>query len=210
MGIFGLFKPSVDKMKANRDVEGLIKALKHKDWHVRADAARALGEIKDKRAGEALIEALRDKASLIPYNAAYALGEIRDERAIEPIVALALKGRNEAVRTKAAEALDKLAWKPRTMTEKGYYLVAKGVKCSRCPNKASEVSDSITYGFWDTGAFGDIGSIAGVMCDCTICPACGRLFCRSCQRPVPDPCPECGRSSLKPGFGHLLAQYYRG
>lgn len=209
MGIFARSKPNVDQMKAKKDVAGLIKALKHKDGQVRGNAAYALGGIRDKRAVEPLIEALRDEASIVGYSAAISLGEIRDVRAIEPLV-VALKGKNGPVRERAAEALDKLGWKPRTSTEQGYYLVGKGVKCSRCPNVAREVTDPIIYGFWHTGAFGDIGSITGVMCDCTICPACGRAFCRSCQRPMPDPCPECGGSSLKPGFGHLLAQYYRG
>jgi len=209
MGIFGLFKANVDKMKASKDVEGLIKALKHRDARVRWNAADALGEIGDKRAVEALIEALRDEASAVGYSAAISLGKIRDARAIEPLVVV-LEGKNAPVRERAAEALDKLGWKPRTSTERGYYLVGKGVKCSRCPNVPGEVTDPTIYGFWDTGAFGDIGSIADVMCNCTICPACGRAFCTSCQRRMPDPCPECGRGNLKPGFGHLLAQYYRG
>lgn len=50
MGIFGLSKPDVEKMKAKKDVKGLIKALKYKDMVIRWDAAEALGRIGDARA----------------------------------------------------------------------------------------------------------------------------------------------------------------
>jgi HEAT repeat protein len=38
----GIFKPNIEKMKAKGDVEGLIKALEHKDRRVREGAAFAL------------------------------------------------------------------------------------------------------------------------------------------------------------------------
>ena len=47
-------KPNVEKMKAEKDVEGLIKALEDGDKHVRGEAAEALGKIRGKRAAEAL------------------------------------------------------------------------------------------------------------------------------------------------------------
>lgn len=56
----GFFKPNIKKMKAKGDVEGLIEALKHKDWRVQWDAAEALGEVGDARAVEPLIQALKD------------------------------------------------------------------------------------------------------------------------------------------------------
>ncbi len=55
----GFFGPNVEKMKAKRDVEGLIKAFEHKDWRVRWDAAEALGEVGDARAVETLIQAIK-------------------------------------------------------------------------------------------------------------------------------------------------------
>lgn len=129
MGIFGLFKPNVEKMKAERDVEGLIKALKHRDGSVRLKAVRALRELKDKRAVEPLIEALRDYGSLedsgsIRFLAASALGELEDRRAIEPLIQT-LKDESKVVRRYAAEALDRLGWKPRDDTEMTHYLIAK-------------------------------------------------------------------------------------
>ncbi|RLG37149.1 MAG: HEAT repeat domain-containing protein, partial [Candidatus Alkanophagales archaeon] len=46
MGIFdGLFEPNVKRLQEKKNVKGLIKALRHKDRHVRREAASALGEI---------------------------------------------------------------------------------------------------------------------------------------------------------------------
>jgi hypothetical protein len=51
----GLFKPNVEKMRAERDVKGLIKALKDEEVDVRVNAARALGEIEDVKAIKPLL-----------------------------------------------------------------------------------------------------------------------------------------------------------
>lgn len=61
MGIFNLFRSRVERMAIKKDVEGLIKALKDKDWTVRKRATEALGEICDRRAVEPLIQALEDE-----------------------------------------------------------------------------------------------------------------------------------------------------
>jgi HEAT repeat protein len=50
----------MEEMEKRKDVEGLIKRLRHRDYHVRLKAATALGNIRDKRAVEPLIEALND------------------------------------------------------------------------------------------------------------------------------------------------------
>lgn len=49
MGIFEKFfgPPDVEALKAKKDVDGLVKALAHKDWRVRRDAAQALGDLAD-------------------------------------------------------------------------------------------------------------------------------------------------------------------
>jgi HEAT repeat protein len=60
----------------------LIAALKDKDSLVRAQAADALGQIKDVRAIEPLIAALKDKDSLVRERAADALGQIKGARAV--------------------------------------------------------------------------------------------------------------------------------
>jgi len=54
-------KPDVKSLRERGDVEELVKALSHGDWHVRWEAAEALGELGDRRAVPALIGALEDK-----------------------------------------------------------------------------------------------------------------------------------------------------
>jgi len=50
MGIFdGLFKPNVERLQEEKNVKGLIKALRYKDSDVRREAAEALGKIGDTR-----------------------------------------------------------------------------------------------------------------------------------------------------------------
>lgn len=51
-------EPNIEKMKAKRDVEGLLKALKDERWGVRQEAVRALGKIGDARAIVTLLEYL--------------------------------------------------------------------------------------------------------------------------------------------------------
>jgi len=48
IGIFG--PPNIEKLKARKNVKGLIKSLKDKDSGVRMDADVALVKIRDKRA----------------------------------------------------------------------------------------------------------------------------------------------------------------
>jgi HEAT repeat protein len=70
----------VEIMKANKDVEGLIEALKDEDSNVRWRVAYALGEIGDRRAVEPLIEALKDKDSDVRWQAAEALEKIKAKK----------------------------------------------------------------------------------------------------------------------------------
>ncbi len=87
MGFFsGLFRPNVEKMKSRGDIEGLARELRHRDWHVRMDAAEALGQLGDERAVPHLIEALRDESHHVRREAAEALGHIGDRRALEPLI----------------------------------------------------------------------------------------------------------------------------
>jgi hypothetical protein len=88
MSLFGLFgPPDVNKLRTRRDLNGLVKALRNKKHNsVRMDAAKALGEIKDKSAVEPLIEALREDGASLSLAAAQALKEIGDTRAIKPIL----------------------------------------------------------------------------------------------------------------------------
>jgi HEAT repeat protein len=81
-----LFKPNIEKLKAKKNVEKLIKAGKHPDPAVRRESIGALGELGDKRAVEPLIQALLDKDFDVEIRAAQALGKIGDERAVEPLI----------------------------------------------------------------------------------------------------------------------------
>lgn len=85
MGAFDFFESSVKEMEKKRDVEWLIKALKHKDWHVREGAVKALGRIKDERAGEPLVEVLKDENMWVREAAATALIKI-GKLAVEPLI----------------------------------------------------------------------------------------------------------------------------
>jgi HEAT repeat protein len=58
VGIFSR-KPNIEKLKTEKNVEGLVKALEHKDPLVRSEAIYALGELGDRRALEPLIAVLR-------------------------------------------------------------------------------------------------------------------------------------------------------
>lgn len=75
MLLFG--PPNVEKMKAKRDVKGLINALGYqKDFSVRMWAASGLGQIGDARAVAPLISALKDSDSGVRKRAADALVKI--------------------------------------------------------------------------------------------------------------------------------------
>jgi HEAT repeat protein len=66
------FKPNIEKMKANGDVEGLIKALKDKDEGIRAGAALALVEVEleDASAARALAQVVKEDESTYVRNVA--------------------------------------------------------------------------------------------------------------------------------------------
>jgi len=65
---------TVEQMKDERDVEGLIKALESTDEEKRAKAAEALGELEDTRAIDPLIKLLRsDDSSIVRQKVSEAL-----------------------------------------------------------------------------------------------------------------------------------------
>lgn len=83
----GLFRPpNIEKMKAKKDVTGLIKALGYKkDIKIRISSTRALGAIGAAQAVEPLLACLWEDRSMAS-EVITALGKIRDKRAIEPLV----------------------------------------------------------------------------------------------------------------------------
>ena len=105
-----LFKPNIERLKARWDIDGLIKALNHRDYRIRKKAAEALGDMKAKEAVDALIKTLKDENSEVRKAAAYALGRIGDEKAIKPL-AEALKDESIDVRLEAAKSLKEIGYK---------------------------------------------------------------------------------------------------
>lgn len=97
--------PNVDKLKAQRNINGLIAALRYNDekGHVRQAAAGALGQIGDTQAVEPLITALKDHLLNVRAVAAEALVQIGTP-AVMPLIAT-FGDKNENVRQAAAGAL---------------------------------------------------------------------------------------------------------
>jgi HEAT repeat protein len=117
---------ALGKIGDKRAVKVLIALIKDKDWPAREAAISALGNIGDKRAVKLLITTLEAKGEIWPIQEAIveALGKLGDKRAI-PSLITALKDKNSWVRKAAAEALDKLDWKPKDDTQKALYFIAK-------------------------------------------------------------------------------------
>ena len=108
MAMFALTQPNVIRLKATRNIGGLAKALKFKgDSGIRADAARALGELRNRLAVPPLVGALRDENRLVRKNAVEALGKIGDNAALGPLIE-ALNDEDCFVQAKAAAALGKI------------------------------------------------------------------------------------------------------
>ena len=111
MGLFSK-EPDIDKLKARKDVKGLIKALQDSFFVGRDNAADALGELGNHEAVMPLISALKDRQRMVRSSSARALGKIGDKRAIEPLIE-SYQDEDSYVRVMAAEALTKI---PRGIT----------------------------------------------------------------------------------------------
>lgn len=95
MGIFDIFKPNIEKMKGQKNIKGLLKAFRHRDYYIRETAAQALGVIGDPIALEPLVKALGDAM----VASAVALGKLKDPRAVEPLIAVLMEERMHADQT---------------------------------------------------------------------------------------------------------------
>jgi len=131
-------KPDPLKLKAERNVYGLINALKDSDFHVRAVAAQALGDIKDEIATEFLIEALEDNDWSVRRNASWALGEIGSKRAI-PHLIHALGKVSGGIEAYASEALVKIG------------------HASIMPLTRALASQNLSIRYWSAEALGELG-----------------------------------------------------
>jgi HEAT repeat protein len=98
----------VPRLRDALDALGLIDhwrvALHHRRWWVRADAARALGLVRDPSAVEGLIGALDDPHEEVRAAAVDALGRIGDPRAVPALLAR-LPDESRHQRTRLVEAL---------------------------------------------------------------------------------------------------------
>jgi len=110
MGLFDLFKPNIRRMILMNDVEGLIQAMKHKDWHIRERAVMAFSYIGDTKAIEPIIQALKDRHKSVRLAASLILGFMVDERAVKPLIQN-LKDKHSSVRYGAAGALGSIGEK---------------------------------------------------------------------------------------------------
>lgn len=80
--------PNVEKLKAKRNVKGLIRALTHEDAAIRLDAAKALGELGDPRAVDPLVALIVSETySSVQRAAAIALGALESEEAVPKLMA---------------------------------------------------------------------------------------------------------------------------
>ncbi len=94
---------TIPLLKENRNVRGLISALRHPDVETRYRAVIALGELGDPDAVGPLAGALNDENSGVRWEAAEALGKI-GEPAAEALIG-ALQDEDDDIRWRAAIAL---------------------------------------------------------------------------------------------------------
>ncbi len=96
--------PVSEKTEDDQRFLVLIQLLKDKNAEVRANAAKALGDLNDKRAVPGLIDALKDTHVIVRRKAGFALSNIGDERSVPGLIN-ALKDEDAEVRAYAARAL---------------------------------------------------------------------------------------------------------
>ena len=95
------------KIKKKRHSDLLVKALDSHDRHLRRDAVRALGHLRDRKSLEHLITALGDSDGGVRVSAAYALGKLADRASTGQLVQ-ALRDEDYEVREAAAYALGRV------------------------------------------------------------------------------------------------------
>ncbi len=108
------------------EVVSLRRQLNSPDPQVRADAAKRLGELRDRVAVPKLVTLLKDSVPLARFEAALALGKIGAPEAVEPLFEIANRDEREDVALagtkalgdigpKATEALIRLLGSPRAV-----------------------------------------------------------------------------------------------
>ena len=81
-------RASVERLRSSRDVSGLLRALRGRDWERQVEAAEALGELGDSAAVEPLVRLLQqpDAGRSVHCAVVAALAKLGDPRAIAPVV----------------------------------------------------------------------------------------------------------------------------
>jgi len=100
------------RMELEKDVQGLVNALKHPDYSVRAEAARILGLIGDKRAVEPLLQTLNDVNSGVRSYVAGTLIELKDVERLTK----ALRNPDHEVRSEIVRILGSIGDKRATVS----------------------------------------------------------------------------------------------
>lgn len=80
-----LFGPSIPRLMEKRDINGLVKALNHPKFMIRAHAAYALGEINALDAVDPLIRAMNDNRVEVRNEAARSLGMLKSPLAVDAL-----------------------------------------------------------------------------------------------------------------------------
>jgi len=179
MGLFG--PPDITSMASRKNVKGLIKALAHKEYHIRKGALEALVSIGNE-AVFPLIDALKSSLPMVRKQAAWALGEIHNKAALDWLTA-ALQDKDKEVREFAREAVNKLKLKKKPETE-------KFPRCSRCgmilEKERMKGSQLLILDYERFRTSGETG-LSGFAYKCRNC---GSLC---CFMHVDKPCVKCGR-----------------
>ncbi|MGI6367340.1 MAG: HEAT repeat domain-containing protein [Anaerolineae bacterium] len=103
MALFG--PPNIDRLVANQDVPGLIRASEYdRDPDIRRQACEALGLMPDERSLAPLIRRMVDSEFAVREAAARALGQMGDPRAIDSLAAV-VESEQEDLSPIAIEAL---------------------------------------------------------------------------------------------------------
>jgi HEAT repeat protein len=88
-----LVKPSVQRRKRKGDVAGLVDALSYRrNYRVRMEAARALGELGSEEGTQALISALSNMREFaeVRWQALHSLAQIKGKKTLEALASLAV------------------------------------------------------------------------------------------------------------------------
>ena len=99
-------EPSIEDMRANRDIDGLIERLQDSDPSIRQKATVTLGELGDARAVPSLISLLRDVDTHSNREAMNALLKI-GRPAVGPLI-MVLEDSNNFIRSKAIAVLGRI------------------------------------------------------------------------------------------------------